>query len=104
MLHDIIKKILNAPVYDVAIQTPLDLAAVLDFYRTKLNRRGWTEQDGAAIAPDRAVITFTTPSGPALLRLTRQHDRTIVDLSRHKPVSPDETALANSSMLPQPAR
>src|SRR5262245_29845063 len=58
----------------VHVETPLDLAVVLEFYRVELSKRGWTENDGAVVAPDRAVIAFTTADGPALLRLIRQDD------------------------------
>ena len=67
------------------VETPLDLAAVLDFYRAALGRRGWTETDSAVIAPDRAEIAFTPASGPATLRLIRQDNKTIADLSLRKP-------------------
>jgi hypothetical protein len=82
----------------VHVETPLDLAGVLRFYRAELSKRGWTENDGAVVAPDRAAIAFTTSGGPALLRLTRQHDRTIVDLSRHKP------AATKAGILPMPGQ
>jgi hypothetical protein len=67
------------------LETPLDLAGVLGFYRTELSKRGWSENAGAVVGPDGAVIAFTTSDGPAQLRLTRQDDRTIVDLSLRKP-------------------
>ena len=73
----------------VHIETPLDLAVVLGFYRLELSKRGWTENDGAVVAPDRAVIAFTTTDGPALLRIIRQNDRTIADLLLHKPAAGD---------------
>jgi hypothetical protein len=82
----------------VHVETPLDLAGVLRFYRDELSKRGWTENDGAVVAPDRAAIAFTTSGGPALLRLTRQHDRTIVDLSLRKP------AVTNAGSLPRPGQ
>ncbi|MCP3383584.1 hypothetical protein NLM31_24755 [Bradyrhizobium sp. CCGUVB4N] len=66
------------------VETPLDLAAVLDFYRASLGQRGWTETNGAVIAPDRAEIAFTTSDGPATLRLVRQDNKTIADLSLRK--------------------
>ncbi|MDA9443445.1 hypothetical protein XH98_31040 [Bradyrhizobium sp. CCBAU 51745] len=66
------------------VETPLDLATVASFYRAALGQRGWIEKDGAVITPDRAEIAFTTPDGPAMLRLTRQDNRTIVDLSVRK--------------------
>jgi hypothetical protein len=78
------------------VETPLDLAGVLHFYRLALSKRGWTETDGAVVEPGRAVIAFTTSDGPALLRLTRQDDRTIADLSLRKP------AAVNAGMLPMP--
>jgi hypothetical protein len=80
------------------VETPLDLAAVLGFYRAELSKRGWMENDGAVVAPDRAVIGFTTTDGPALLRLTHQDDRTIADLSLRKP------AAANPGILPRPGQ
>jgi hypothetical protein len=80
----------NSPfIAAVHVETPLDLASVLHFYRGALSTRGWTENDGATVAPDRAVIAFTTSDGPALLRLTRQDGRTIADLSRRKPAAPE---------------
>jgi methionine-rich copper-binding protein CopC len=83
----------------IHVETPLDLAAVLGFYRVELSRRGWTENDGAVVAPDRAVITFTTTDGPALLRLIHQDGRTIADLSLRKPADVEKT-----DILPSPGQ
>jgi hypothetical protein len=80
------------------VETPLDLAGVLGFYRRALSKRGWSENAGAVVEPDGAVIAFTTSDGPALLRLTRQDDRTIVDLSLRKP------AAANGGIRPMPGQ
>jgi hypothetical protein len=82
----------------VHVETRLDLAAVLDFYRVELEKRGWTENVGAVVAPDRAVIAFTTPDGPALLRLLHQDDKTIADISLRKP------AAANAAILSRPGQ
>jgi hypothetical protein len=82
----------------VHVETPLDLAAVLGFYRAELGKRGWKESDGAVVEPDRAVIPFTIADGPALLRLTHQDDRTIADLSLRKP------AVTNADILPRPGQ
>lgn len=79
-------------------ETPRDLAAVLGFYRDALGNRGWTETDGAVVEPDRAVITFRTGAGLALLRLSRQDDRTIAELSRRKFVA------ATGGLLPKPGQ
>lgn len=71
----------------VHIETPLSLAVTLAFYRAELIKRGWAETDAAEIEADRAVIAYTTADGPAQLRLTRQNDKTIADLSRRKPAA-----------------
>jgi hypothetical protein len=87
----------NSPlIKSVHVEAPLDLASVLGFYRVALGERGWTENDGAVVEPDRAVIAFTTPDGPALLRLNRQDGRTIADLSLRKP-----GAVAKADILPK---
>jgi len=79
------------------LETPLDLAAVLGFYRGELSKRGFTENDGAVVEPDRAVTTFTTTDGPALLRLIHQDDRTIADLSLRKPGAVEKTDILPSA-------
>lgn len=66
---------------------------MLGFYRAELGKRGWIE---TVVEPDRAVITFTTARGPVLLRLSRQDDRTIAELSLRKP------GIANAGLLPRP--
>ncbi|MBW7968847.1 hypothetical protein [Bradyrhizobium sp. BR 10289] len=87
----------NSPFIQSAhVELPLDLESVLGFYRAALTKNGWTETDGAAVEADRAVIAFTTPDGPASLRLTRQDGRTIADLSLHKP------RVAMAGFLPKP--
>ncbi len=81
------------------LETPLDLAAALGFYRAALSARGWTENDGALVAPDQAVVSFTTTDGPALLRLVRQADTTIADLSLRLP-----GAVELADILPRPGQ
>jgi hypothetical protein len=85
------------------VETPLDLANVLRFYRLALSKRGWTETDGAVIKSDGAVIAFTTSDGPALLRLTHRDDRTIADLSLRKPAATD-AAILPMPILPIPGQ
>jgi hypothetical protein len=85
------------------VETPLDLAGVLRFYRLELGKRGWTEADGAVIKSDVAVIAFTTSDGPALLRLAHQDDRTIADLSLRKPAATD-AAILPIPILPIPGQ
>ncbi len=81
------------------VETPLDLVVALNFYRVELSKRGWMENDGAVVEPDRAVIVFTTIDGPAQLRLIHQDDRTIVDLSLRKP-----GAVPKADILPNPGQ
>ncbi len=83
----------------VYAETPRDLAAVLGFYRDALGQRGWTEDDGAVVASDRAVITFRTGAGLALLRLSRQDDKTIAELSRRKFVAATGGLLAKPGQV-----
>jgi hypothetical protein len=89
----------NSPlIRSVYAETPRDLAAVLGFYRTTLGERGWTENDHAVVEADRAVIAFTTAHGPALLRLSREGDKTISELSQRK------RAEATAGLLPKPGQ
>ena len=78
------------------VETPLDLESTLGFYRAELSRRGWTEDGGALVEPERAVIAFMTSNGPALLRLVHQDGRTIADLSRRKPAAATADILPNA--------
>ena len=107
----------SALIKAVYVETPLDLAAVLGFYRAELSKRGWTENDGAVVEADRAAIAFTTTDGPALLRLIHQDDRTIADLSLRKSDAADagilrtiadralrKLAAANAGILPTPGQ
>ena len=94
----------NSPlIKSVHAEMPLGLAALLGFYRVELKQLGWTENDGAVVEPDRAVIAFTTSDGPALLRLIHQDDRTIVDLSLRK-LSVVESAVEKAAILPSPGQ
>lgn len=82
----------------VHVETPLDLVATLRFYRVELNKRGWMEDDGAIVAPDRAVVAYTTTEGPAVLRLVRQNGTTIADLSQRLP------AVGDAGIRPKPGQ
>lgn len=89
----------NSPfIKAVHVETPLDLAAALRFYRVELSKRGWSENGGAVVEPGGAVIAFTTTDGPALLRLIHQDEKTIADLSLRKP------AATNAGILPRPGQ
>jgi hypothetical protein len=95
----VIRTAKNSPFIEaVHVETPLDLAAVVRFYRSELSKRGWVEGDGAVVEPDSTLIAFTTADGPAQLRLIHQNDRTIADLSRRK------LAATDAGILPAPGQ
>ena len=84
---------------DVSVNVPAALDTVLAFYRRELSKRGWKEDDGAAIKSDQAVIAFKAPEGPAVLKLDRKNDETVVTLFlRH------EADAAKSGLLPKPGQ
>lgn len=79
---------------------PADLASVLAFYREELGKRGWKElPDRAITQPDRVQLTFTSPDGPAMLKLGRQNAETTVNLAQKIPA-----AAAKGEVLPKPGQ
>lgn len=65
---------------------PAPLGDVLAFYRAELSRLGWQERtDGATVSAERAQIDFTSPQGPAVLKLGRAKGETIVNLAQKNP-------------------
>ncbi len=79
---------------------PAELGAVLAFYRSELAKRDWKETAlGAVVKPDRVVLAFSSPEGPAVLKLGRQGGETTVDLALKIPA-----AAVKAGMLPAPGR
>jgi hypothetical protein len=65
---------------------PAELPDVLAFYRAELTKRGWQEKtDGATVTADRVELAFTSPEGPAMLKLGRARDETSVSLVQRNP-------------------
>ncbi|QOZ80164.1 hypothetical protein XH83_00030 [Bradyrhizobium sp. CCBAU 53351] len=65
---------------------PAPLGDVLAFYRTELSKLGWQEKaDGAIVSAERAQIDFTSPQGPAVLKLGRAKSETTVSLAQKNP-------------------
>ncbi|MGY2931514.1 hypothetical protein ACVWZ6_001116 [Bradyrhizobium sp. GM6.1] len=65
---------------------PAELGEVLAFYRAELTNRGWQEKaDGAIVTAERAELAFTSPQGPAVLKLGRARDETTVSLMQRNP-------------------
>jgi len=76
---------------------PAELGEVLAFYRAELTKRGWQEKtDGATVTAERAELAFTSPQGPAVLKLGRARDETIVSLVQRNP-----QAAAKADIMPK---
>ncbi|WP_445218815.1 hypothetical protein ACKWRH_00030 [Bradyrhizobium sp. Pa8] len=76
---------------------PAELSDVLAFYRAELTKRGWQEKtDGATVTAERAELTFTSPEGPAVLKLGRARDETTVSLVQRNP-----QAAAKADIMPK---
>ncbi|MGY4510914.1 hypothetical protein [Bradyrhizobium sp. USDA 3650] len=76
---------------------PAELGEVLAFYRAELTKRGWQEKtDGATVTAERAELAFTSPQGPAVLKLGRARDETTVSLMQRNP-----QAAAKADIMPK---
>lgn len=64
---------------------PLDLPVVLDFYRRELSNRSWKEEAGGRESGAEVVVRFTSPEGPAVLKIGRKGGETTVSLSVKNP-------------------
>jgi hypothetical protein len=84
---------------DLNAEVSLTLATTLDFYRRELGKRQWKEAKDAVIAGDHAELAFTSPDGPAVLKLGRRAGRTTVALSVKNP-----TKAAEMGLLPKPGQ
>lgn len=76
---------------------PAPLSDVLAFYRAELSKLGWQEKaDGAMVSAERAQIDFTSPQGPAVLKLGRAGNETTVNLAQKNP-----DAAAKADIMPR---
>lgn len=79
---------------------PAPLGDVLAFYRSELSKLGWQEKtDGAAVSAERAQIDFTSPQGPAVLKLGRARGGTTVNLAQKNP-----DAATKADIMPKPGQ
>jgi hypothetical protein len=84
----------------LSAETPLDLKSVLGFYRQELGKRGWKEEaTGAVVGGDGATLNFTSPDGPAVLKLERKDDATTISL-----VVSNQAKAAQSGMMAKPGK
>jgi len=66
---------------EVVAQIPAEVSTVAAFYRREFASRNFKEETpGAAISPDGAVLTFSSPDGTAAVKLTHKYDLTTVNL------------------------
>lgn len=73
------------------------LQDVLAFYRAELSKLGWQEKtDGATVSADHAQIDFTSPQGPAVLKLDRAKGETTVNLAQK-----NSDAAAKADIMPK---
>ncbi|HEV2152833.1 hypothetical protein [Bradyrhizobium sp.] len=71
---------------ELEARIPAALSDVLAFYRNELTKRGWQEKtDGAVVTAERAELAFTSPDGPATLKLARAKDETTISLVQRNP-------------------
>jgi hypothetical protein len=79
---------------------PANLDAVLAFYRRELTKREWKElPQGAVSKPDETVLAFTSPEGPATLKLGRSNDETSINLVQRIPAE-----AAKAGIIPAPGK
>jgi hypothetical protein len=78
---------------------PLSLNDVLGFYRRELGKMNWREQGKAAVTADSAMVAFTSPEGPAVLKLARKDDAVSVSLAVKNPAAAEK-----AGVLPKPGQ
>ena len=85
---------------ELKASVPLALNDVLGFYRRELGKVAWKEQTkGTVVAADNAVIAYTSPDGPAFLKLGRKDGATTVNLVVKNP-----DAAVKAGMMPKPGQ
>jgi hypothetical protein len=79
---------------------PADITSVLAFYRGQLGKLGWKEiADRATVKPDQAQLAFSSPEGPAVLKLGRHDGETTINLAQKIPA-----AAAKADVVPRPGQ
>ncbi|OPZ00699.1 hypothetical protein A5906_21360 [Bradyrhizobium sacchari] len=85
---------------ELEARIPAPLSDVLAFYRTELGKLGWQEKaHGATVSAERAQIDFTSPQGPAVLKLGRDKGETTVNLAQKNP-----EAATKADIMPKPGQ
>jgi hypothetical protein len=85
---------------ELEASVPATLNSVLVFYRSELGKRGWRETaEGAIVKPDQVQLAFTSPDGPATLKLGRSKGETSINLTQKYPA-----AAAKADVVPKPGQ
>jgi hypothetical protein len=85
---------------ELTASVPANITAVLGFYRRELGKRDWKEATGTAvIKSDQVTLAFSSPTGPAMLKLERKDDETAISLTVR-----DEAAATKAGMVSKPGQ
>jgi hypothetical protein len=85
---------------ELEASVPATLNSVLVFYRSELGKRGWQETaEGAVVKPDQVQLAFTSPDGPATLKLSRSKGATSINLAQKYPA-----AAGKADVVPKPGQ
>ncbi len=91
----------NTPIRkELEASIPAELNNVLGFYRAELGKLGWKEAtEGAVVKPEQVQLAFTSPDGPATLKLGRSNGETSVNLAQKYPA-----VAAKADFVPKPGQ
>ena len=85
---------------ELEASVPAELSDVLAFYRSELTKLGWQERpEGALVTADRVQLAFTSPQGPAVLKLGRANGETSINLVQKNP-----DAATKADIMPKPGQ
>jgi hypothetical protein len=85
---------------ELEASVPAELNSVLAFYRSELTKRGWKESaERAVVKPEQVQLVFSSPDGPALLKLGRSNGETTINLAQKIPA-----AAAKGDVMPKPGQ
>lgn len=85
---------------ELSASIPAGLTSVLAFYRGEFGKLGWKESaDRAVVKPDQIQLVFSSPDGPATLKLGRNAGETTVTLAQKIPA-----AAAKADIMPKPGQ
>jgi hypothetical protein len=66
--------------YSAHASVKASVDTMLAFYRREIGKLDWKEQPGATVTANQAEIAYTTPQGPAVLKIVRKDGETFSTL------------------------